>query len=78
MSMTKLRIYAIEWRLFQDGIIITPELDDMLHAYYENRMDIQEVNVARYCQIQIAKSLIYGIPDDLRRETNIPTALLQV
>ena len=37
-------------------MLFTPQLDGMLHAYYENRTDFPEVNVARYCQIRIQES----------------------
>lgn len=53
---TQLKIAAIEHCITQAGRNITPQLDEALHAYFENRTDIPEVNIARYCQVKIAES----------------------
>lgn len=52
----ELKIGAIEHCIYEYGSVVTPQLDEALHAYYENRTDIPEVNVARYCQIKIKES----------------------
>lgn len=52
LSVDNLEVYAIEHELYRsDCKIITPELDEALHAYYENTCSIPEVNVVRYCQL---------------------------
>lgn len=53
---TEIKIGAIELCITQSGGVVTPQLDEALHAYYENRTDIPEVNVSRYCQIKIKES----------------------
>ena len=55
-NSVEIKIGAIEHCITQSGSIVTPQLDEGLHAYYENRTDIPEVNVARYCQIKIKES----------------------
>ena len=55
-NIEELKIGAIESCITQSGSVVTPQLDGMLHTYYENRTDIPEVNVARYCQIRIQES----------------------
>lgn len=55
-DMKEIKIGAIEHCIYESGSIVTPQLNEALHAYYENRTDIPEVNVARYCQIKIKES----------------------
>lgn len=55
-DMKEIKIGAIEHCIYENGSIVTPQLNEALHAYYENRTDIPEVNVARYCQIKIKES----------------------
>ena len=55
-NITEIKIGAIKNLINGSGSIVTPQLDEALHAYYKNRTDIPEVNIARYCQIQIDKS----------------------
>lgn len=55
-NSTEIKIGAIELCITESGGVVTPQLDEALHAYYENRTDIPEVNVARYCQIKIKES----------------------
>lgn len=55
-NSTEIKIGAIEHRISKFGGIVAPQLDEALHAYYENRTDIPEVNVARYCQIKLKES----------------------
>ena len=48
-----------------NGLIVTPELDEALHSYYENQTNIPEENIVRYCQMQILKArnlMQTGIP----------------
>ncbi len=55
-DLTEIKIGAIEQHIYESGTIVTPQLDEALHAYYENRTNIPEVNVARYCQIAVKES----------------------
>lgn len=56
LNRNEIKIGAIELCISDFGGIITPQLEEALYAYYENRTDIPEVNVARYCQIKIKES----------------------
>ena len=50
ITLDTLEIDAIEYDIYESGLIVTPELDILLHKYYSNDESIPEVNLVRFLQ----------------------------
>lgn len=50
LALDTLEIDAIEYAVYENGIIVTPELNDLLHKYYSNDESVVEVNLVRFLQ----------------------------
>ena len=64
IALDTLEIDAIEYDIFEYGLTVTPELDNLLHKYYSNDESIPEVNLVRFLQkyLNMNRKLLFECP----------------
>lgn len=56
VDIKTLEIDAIEKKIYDSGIPVTMELDEALHMYFNDLIEDNEVNVARYCHMKVQRA----------------------
>jgi len=62
MTLDKLEIEAIEYKIYESGCVVTPEFDSILHKFYSDDESIAEVNLVRFLQkyLNMNRRLLFG------------------